>query len=154
MKYILPLVTLPLMGCAQLGLPMQNEPVATAPAPAATDSTAAPPPPQAARTVEQFDTTTAEQRAAAAAPASGGASLGTAVASLGDPSQPGFWVETDLVSAVGSGRITLIASGQSVEVELRPIGGGSARVSLAAWRLLEVPLTDLAEIEIFLGDSA
>ncbi|CAN0602177.1 unnamed protein product [Ectocarpus sp. 12 AP-2014] len=152
MNYVFPFAALSLLGCGQLGLgPLMQQPEPVAPPTIAGD---APAPPAAARTVEQFDTTTQEQRAAAAAPSSGGTSLGTVVATLGDPSQPGFWVETDLVSAPTVGRITLVAGGQSVEVELRPSTGGSARLSLAAMRLLEVPLTDLAEIEIFTGLSA
>jgi hypothetical protein len=150
MKYFALLFTFGLMGCAELGF-------SPAPKPAPVDTQVGetpPPPPSAARTIEQFDTTTQEQRAAAVAPSSGGRSLGTVVATLGDPSQPGFWVETDLVSAPTTGRITLVSGAQSVEVELRPIAGGSARVSLAAWRLLEVPLTDLAEIELFEGAAA
>ena len=149
MRYLSFLLTFGLMACAQFELVP-----APTPAPANTQTNAAPPPPPAARTVEQFDTTTEEQRIAAATPSSGGQSLGTAVATLGDPSQPGFWVETDLVSTPTMGRITLVSGTQSVEVELRPIGTGSARVSLAAWRLLEVPLTELAEIEVFAGAAA
>lgn len=146
MKYVLPFAMLGVMGCAELGLTP-----ATQPAPSAPETTTAPKPPAAARTVEQFDTTTEEQRAAAAAPSTTGRELGSVVATLGDPSQPGFWVETALVTAPGVGRITAVDTGQSVEVELRPIADGSARVSLAAWRLLDVPLTDLAEITVFAG---
>lgn len=144
MKYVLPAFVLALSACTELA-------IAPAPKPQAAPQTAdaVPPPPAAARTVEQFDTTTAAQRAAASQPASGGTALGTAVASLGDPSQPGFWMETSLVSDVGSGRVTAVDTGQSVEVELRPLAEGSARVSLPAWRLLGVPLTELAEVEVF-----
>ena len=146
MKYVLPFMMLGLMGCAELGMTP-----ATQPAPTAPETSVAPKPPAAARTVEQFDTTTQAQRDAAAAPSSTGRALGSVVATLGDPSQPGFWVETALVTAPSMGRITSTDTGQSVEVELRPIADGSARVSLAAWRLLEVPLTDLAEITVFAG---
>ena len=110
---------------------------------------AAPPPPPAARTVEQFDTTTEEQRVAAAAPASGGSLLGTTVASLGDPGRPGFWAETELVSEVTTGRLVFPASGKRVEVELTPADGGGTRVSLAAMRVLEAPLTDLPVLEVY-----
>ncbi|AZQ68078.1 D-galactarate dehydratase [Silicimonas algicola] len=104
----------------------------------------APPPPRTARTVEQFDTTTAEQKARAAS-VSGGTSLGTTVASLGDPAAPGFWIETPLVTEAGRGRV--VYQGKSVEVDLRP--GPSSRVSLGALRVLGAPLTDLAEVEVF-----
>lgn len=148
MKYLIPCAMIALSGCSQLESVLSPAPQ---PAPSVAVTDAPPPPSEAARTVEQFDTTTAEQRAAAAAPSSTGRAIGTAVATLGDPAQPGFWVETALVSAPGMGRITSTETGKSVEVELRPSSGGSARVSLAAWRLLEVPLTDLSEITIFSG---
>ena len=108
----------------------------------------APPPPENARTEEQFDTTTAEQRETAAS-SSGGALLGTVTASLGDPAEPGFWVETGLVTEAGQGRVRYPATGRSVSVELRPVSGGSARLSLAAMRLLDAPLDDLAVVEIY-----
>ena len=104
----------------------------------------APPPSRSARTVEQFDTTTDEQKAKAAS-VSGGTSLGTTVASLGDPASPGFWIETPLVTEAGRGRV--VYNGRSVEVDLRP--GASSRVSLGALRVLGAPLTDLAEVEVF-----
>lgn len=108
-----------------------------------------PPPPPNARTVEQFDTTTEEERVAAASPTSGGARLGETVASLGDATMPGFWVQTELVSDVREGRVVNPANGKSVAVELRPAEGGSTRVSLAAMRLLEAPLTELVTLELF-----
>jgi len=118
-------------------------------APASIEEGAALPPPPDAQTVEEFDTTTAEERQAAATPSSGGALLGTTVASLGDAGAPGFWIETPLVSEVGRGRIRYPETGRSVEVELRPSEGGSSRVSLAALRLLEAPLTELVTLEVY-----
>ncbi len=109
---------------------------------------APPAPPSNARTVEQFDTTTEEQRVAASAPAAGGALLGREIVSLGDPSRPGFWIETALVNAPGQGRLVFAQTGKSVEVELIP-GEGGARVSLAALRLLEAPLTELPMLEVY-----
>ncbi len=114
-----------------------------------TTELAAPPPPVTARTVEQFDTTTEEQRVAAAAGASGGRLLGTTVASLGDATRAGFWIETSLVSERGTGRLVYPATGKSAEVELIPAGGGGSRVSLAALRLLDAPLTDLPILEVY-----
>ncbi len=117
---------------------------------------AAPPPPASARTAEQFDTTSAEERAAAAAapePA-GEVSLGTTVASLGDVARPGFWLETPLVSAPTMGRVVYSANGKSAQVELIPIDGpatAGSRISLAAMRLLEAPLTDLPTLEVYSG---
>ena len=107
-----------------------------------------PPPPPDARSIEDFDTTTAEERREATAPASGGAFLGETVATLGDIGKSGFWVETALVSETRTGRIRYPINGRSVEVELRPVSG-STRVSLAALRLLDAPLTDLVTVELF-----
>ncbi len=103
-------------------------------------------------TVEDFDTTTPEQREdALATPSTGGDSLGTTVASLGDAGTPGFWLETPLVSAPTTGRVRNPATGRTVQVDLRPISGGSSRISLAALRLLEAPLTELVTLEVFLN---
>ena len=111
--------------------------------------TSAPPPPRDARTVEDFDTTTAEERAAAAAASEGGQRLGRTVASLGDPTRPGFWLLTSLVTEETPGRLEFPEKGTSVDVTLLPSDGGSARVSLAALRLLEAPLADLSELDVF-----
>ncbi len=108
--------------------------------------TAAPPPD--ARTVEEFDTTSADERAAATSPDASGTFLGSDVASLGDPARPGFWIETPLASAPGKGRVTLSGKGGGVEVDLIPSESGS-RLSLAAIRLLEVPLTDLPTVDVY-----
>lgn len=149
---------LPLLAaCAEIGLPPhQGAPAtvrATSPAPAVAPAAIAPAPPRAARTAEQFDTTTAEQRAAAAAGgAAGGALLGETVASLGNPAEPGFWLLTPLVDAPVTGRIVSAATGRGTEVELRPSGGApgsGSQVSLAAIRLLGVPLTDLAVLRVY-----
>ncbi len=111
-----------------------------------------PPPPSAdARTVEQFDTTTQEDRAAAVAPpASGARAVGTTVASLGSPTDPGIWLKTPLVQSVTQGRVEF--NGTSVNVELRPSGGApgsGSQISLAAMRLIEAPLTGLPEITVY-----
>ena len=109
------------------------------------------------RTAEDFDTTTAEERAVAVAaaeqaPAQAERLLGSTVASLGDATEPGLWLKTPLVSAVTQGRIADPGRGTTVLVELRPLPGGASggsQISLAALRLLEVPLTDLPTIEVF-----
>jgi hypothetical protein len=157
-----PLLLLPLLtACAEIGLPphqgAQSAVRASAPQPApelaVTPAAIAPAPPRAARTPEQFDTTTPEQRAAAAAGgAAGGALLGETVASLGNPAEPGFWLVTPLVDTPATGRVVSVVTGQAVEVELRPSGGpagSGSEVSLAAIRLLGVPLTDLAVLRVF-----
>lgn len=111
-----------------------------------------PPPSETARTVEDFDTTSQQDRAAAVgtAPVSGEQNLGTTIASLGSPTEPGIWFKTPLVRAVSQGRI--VYNGTSVAVELRPSGGavGSAsQISLAAMRLINAPLTGLPEIAVY-----
>lgn len=140
-----------LAGCADLpvdlGGPAAEAPVADAPLPQA------PPPPPTARTVEQFDTTTAAERAAAATPVvAAEARLGTIVATLGNPTDPGFWVKTGLVSAPQQGRLEDPATGTSVQVELRPLDAASdtdGQTSLAALRTLGVPLTGLPELRVY-----
>lgn len=152
------LLALPLAGCAQIGLPPHEgapRPVAApSPAPTAvTPAAIAPPPAAGARTVDQFDTTTPEQRAAAAAAGNGGGRLlGETVAALGDPADPGFWLVTPLVESPARGRIVAVETGKAAEVELRPSGGAAgsgSEVSLAALRLLGVPLTALPVLRVF-----
>ena len=115
-------------------------------------------PDEGARTVEEFDTTTAADREAALAPApgagteSGDGRLGVTIASLGDPTLPGFWIKTPLVSEEKSGRIVYVTSGRSVQVTLIPSGGpvgGGSQVSLAAMRLLDAPLAGLPELVVY-----
>lgn len=112
-------------------------------------------PPTTARTVEQFDTTTQAERQAAAAPvAVAERSLGRTVASLGAPTEPGFWLKTPLVKAEGPGRVVYAATGKSAAVTLIPIEGPStagSRMSLAALRLIGAPLTGLPEVEVYAG---
>lgn len=150
-------VALVLAGCASPSLQgvLAPAPAAapTATPPADTTVTAPPPRPEA-RTVEQFDTTSAQERASAlaTAPASGERRLGTTVAALGAPTDPGIWIKTPLVSAVTPGRAEVSASGKSANIELRPSGGAAgsgSQISLAAMRLLEVPLTGLPELVLF-----
>lgn len=111
-----------------------------------------PPPPPTARTAEQFDTTSPEDRAAAVAePAAiGERRLGTTVASLGSPTEPGFWLKTPLVTSLTQGRVAY--NGKFVSVELRPSGGApgsGSQISLSAMRLLGAPLTGLPEVVVY-----
>ncbi len=122
-------------------------------------SPAPPPRPAAqARTVEDFDTTTAEDRAAAVDPSDDGAGetlLGTTIASLGSPTEPGIWLETPLTDTLERGRAAW--RDNSVNLELRPSGGevgAGSEMSLAAMRLLEIPLTDLPEISVYRRGNA
>ena len=155
-------VGLGISGCGQVKMPFRPAPapgdaeplatVASLPAPGTEQSA----PPATAVTAEQFDTTTGAERAAAAsaAPVPSEARLGTTIASLGDPADPGFWAETGLVTEVRQGRLEYTATGKSVNVELRPSGnapGSGTRVSLPALRVLEAPLTDLPELVVYGG---
>ena len=93
----------------------------------------------------------AEQRAAgvSAAAANKGPKLGSTIASLGDPTDGGLWIETSLVSAPTTGKIEYPITRKTVEVELRPAGSGGGRASLAAFRALDAPLTGLPEFVIY-----
>ena len=105
----------------------------------------------AVRTAETLDRTTPEERSAATAPGAGGARLGDTLASLGNPAEGGFWLRTGLVTESRQGRAET-AAGASVRLELRPSGsapGAGSQLSLAAFRALEVPLTDLPRLTVF-----
>ena len=117
-------------------------------------------PPANARTVEQFDTTSVAERQAAEAAAKAqaasgqGKALGRTVASLGDATVPGLWLRTPLVSEAAMGRVVYPKTGKAVELELVPIEGAKtagSQISLAALRVLEAPLTDLSEVDVFIN---
>ncbi|MFO8125708.1 D-galactarate dehydratase, partial [Yoonia sp.] len=103
-------------------------------------------------TAAQFDTTSDADRAAAVAatePAVARA-LGTTIASLGSPAEPGIWLKTPLVTKLTAGRVT--HQGRTINLELRPSGGApgsGSQISLAAMRLIEAPLTGLLELTVF-----
>ena len=132
------------------GAPSDPPILSSAPLPQTLDPTPPPAPPPAARTAEEFDTTTAEDRAAAVAAPVGEQQLGTTIASLGSPTEPGIWLRTGLVTELVQGRAAY--QGTSVNVELRPSGGpasAGSQISLAAMRLLGAPLTGLPELTVF-----
>ena len=143
-----------LSGCAQLKWPGKPRPEA-GPEPVEEvmppEGEVAPVPP-AARTVEEFDTTTKEQKAAAVADTAGGVDLGVTIASLGSPTEPGFWLKTPLVDAPAKGRAVYAGTGKSVQVDLIPIDGprtAGSRMSLSAMRLIGAPFTGLPEIRVY-----
>lgn len=116
------------------------------------DPTPPPPPPTTARTVEQFDTTSQEDReeALVVEVTATEQNLGTTIASLGSPTDPGIWLKTPLVNSLTEGRIEY--QGNTITVELRPSGGAAgsgSQISLAAMRLIEAPLTGLPEVTVF-----
>lgn len=102
------------------------------------------------RTADALDTTTPAERAAALTPAAaGGRDLGRTVASLGDPSEPGFWLRTPLVQDARPGQVRLASGGAAVRLELRPSGGApgsGSQLSLAAFRALGVDLGALPDL--------
>jgi len=112
-------------------------------------------PPSGARTAEAFDTTTEEERVAAVEAAQNetrATLLGTTIASLGAPSEPGIWMKTPLVDGPAKGRVDDPASGGSVAVDLMPLDaprGAGSQLSLAAMRLLGVGLTELPEVQVY-----
>lgn len=96
-----------------------------------------------------LDTTTEAERAAAVAVVEAppdAAELGKVRVSLGNPAEPGFWLQGAIVPVAGKGRVTT-AAGQSVAVDLRP-GTGAAQLSLPAFRALGLALTDLPEVTV------
>lgn len=79
--------------------------------------------------------------------------VGVTVASLGDPARDGFWIETPMVQSAGKGRVSYEKSGRTVKVDLIPIEGpatAGSRLSIAAMRLLDAPLTGLAEVKVYI----
>ena len=150
-----------LAGCSQLSNPFQREPEAQAPDPDTVRPVERPAAPATdvgalggvGQSAEALDTTTEAERAAATAPDTGGAALGQTVASLGDPTEPGFWLKTPLVQSETPGRVET-AGGASVQVTLIPIEGADtagSRLSLAAMRALGLGLTDLPTVSVFRG---
>lgn len=156
------ITALALGGCAELGQLFEiddGRPGASPVEEAATatfDPTPAPPPPEDADTVEAFDTTSDDDRQAALATpaATGEIDLGTSLATLGDPAEPGIWIETPLVAQLVMGRVEVVSTGNSATLELRPSGkepGAGSEISLPAMRLLEIPLTAIEEVRLYSG---
>lgn len=154
MRILLIIPAIALTACEALMVPA-TAPAAVgvaAPVVPTLNPTPPPPPPAAARTVDQFDTTTAADKAAALAVKVDApkAALGTTLATLGPPAEPGIWLKTPLVKTLVMGRVTY--KGKDANVELRPSGGAAgsgSQMSLAAMRLLGIPLTEIATVEVF-----
>lgn len=104
-------------------------------------------------TPDALDRTTPQERARAVAdsqtPMQG---LGATLASLGSPTESGFWLRTGLVTRVQTGRVELADGSRGIQVELRPSGAAAeagSQLSLAAFRALEAPLTQLLPLRVF-----
>ncbi|MEL7256894.1 MAG: hypothetical protein AAFN80_03505 [Pseudomonadota bacterium] len=162
--YLVILSSFTLVGCAVL--PESWRPAANEPGPNTSEGGELPPetqpsggvaPPADARTAEAFDTTTEQERAEAVAGPSGGEKrLGSTIAALGDVAEPGLWIKTPLVDAPAKGRVLHAPTGSSVAVDLIPLeaeAGAGSQLSLAAMRLLQVGLTDLPEVEVYLSGT-
>ena len=153
MRYVL--ISLVVLAGCEMGAPKETGPVCLdCPLPveaapeAATAGAGEVLPAEGEVTATSLDAPAAGAGAEVTATAPAGA-LGSAVASLGDPTKAGNWVETSLVAAPTKGRITL-SSGQSLDVDLLPGTGAptSARMSIGAYKALGLTLTDLPEITI------
>lgn len=165
MRHVILASALVLSGCAELDALLQPGEPGPAPLPVeeasveTLDPTPPPPPPPEANTAEEFDTTTEEDRDAALATpaATGEVNLGRTLATLGNPADPGIWIETPLVSQLVMGRVEVAATGKSINIELRPSGGepgSGSSISLPAMGLLEIPLTAIEEVIVYSGAAA
>ena len=96
-----------------------------------------------------LDTTSAAEKSAALAvkPTGGERTLGQSVVALGPPAEQGLWVQSELVTAAGKGRV-VAPNGKSLAVDLRP-GSGGALMSLGAYQALGIGLTELPKITIY-----
>ena len=107
----------------------------------------------AGRSPDALDQTSPDERAAALAPSTERTeALGDTLAALGGVSEPGLWLRTGLVTQVRQGRIELPDGSRSLRVELRPSGapaGAGSQLSLAAFRSLDLPLTQLVSLRVF-----
>lgn len=75
-------------------------------------------------------------------------------AGLGDPSRPGLWMETPLVTRKQPGRIVVVGTARAARVTLLPAGGpktAGSRLSLEAMQVLNAPLTALVELDVYRG---
>ncbi len=146
-----------LSGCAGFTLPNPfargaGQPAAEAPAEAAElSATAAMRPPAGARTAADLDTSSDAERAAALAPVASSdleRSLGRVSVSLGNATEPGFWLRSNLVTERAQGRV-VTSLGESLQVDLLP-GEGAPQLSLSAFRSLNLPLTGLPEVTVYI----
>lgn len=145
LRIVLPLcLMVPLSACA-----LFKPPVAAPVAPAEVASTNPMVTLGEASSAEALDTSTDAEKAAAleAAPDEGERALGTVTVALGSPTEPGFWIRSNLVSVAATGRVET-ADGASLAVDLLPTDG-PAILSFAAFRALELPLTDLPDVTVY-----
>ncbi|NKX43541.1 hypothetical protein [Roseicyclus persicicus] len=88
--------------------------------------------------------------AAAPTPAGDGLFIGFTVASLGDATVPGLWLETPLVTEEGPGRV-VAENGMQLFLTLRPSGGArsaGSRLSLGGFQALGLDITSLPTLTV------
>lgn len=74
------------------------------------------------------------------------------IAGLGDPTIPGRWLETSLVSQERNGRVVVRKTGATAHVTLIPVAGdpgAGSRLSLEAMRALLAPIDELVELDVY-----
>lgn len=104
----------------------------------------------AAEDIAPEDSSTRAAAVAEGDTASGDGVRGFTVASLGDATVPGLWIETPLVDRERV--VTVVApNGTTVDVTARPSGGergSGSRLSLAAFQALGMNLTSLPTVTV------
>lgn len=83
--------------------------------------------PANARRADDFDQVSAAEKTAATGGAVQAGSLGTTIASLGNPAETGLWIKTPLVTAEQNGRVFFAETGVSLAVTLIPLDGPKNR---------------------------
>ncbi|MBL4917157.1 hypothetical protein [Szabonella alba] len=148
-----------LSGCSGITLPnpfsggggQAEAPAAATDAAEAMQTTSAIRPPAGARTAAELDTSSDAERAAALAPVATPElerTLGQVSVSLGNATEPGFWLRSSLVNERAQGRV-VTSLGESLQVDLLP-GEGAAQLSLSAFRSLNLPLTGLPQVTVYI----
>jgi hypothetical protein len=79
--------------------------------------------------------------------------LGKTIASLGLIDETGFWLQTPLVQSEVEGRVVYLKTETSINLRLIPNGaaaGSGSQISIAAMKVLGIPIVDLAELQVFI----
>jgi len=79
--------------------------------------------------------------------------LGNTVAGLGMIDKTGFWLQTPLVKSHVEGRVVYLKTGSSINLTLIPNGavaGSGSQISIAAMKVLGIPIVELAELGVFI----
>jgi hypothetical protein len=79
--------------------------------------------------------------------------LGKTIASLGLIDETGFWLQTPLVTSEVEGRVVYLKTETSINLRLIPNGataGSGSQISIAAMKILGIPIVDLAELQVFI----